>query len=170
MVEKIRFSFLTAGPTFGLDLPDDLDRLPELSAPLAGGYGARSYDFVPAAHDAGMPESRLLRKTTDRDGRTVELYEAVGAPPQWYLRWILSNGALYTHLRDEEGPQRAQTYVASLGIVERKGLPPFLLPERPLRRAVFAQPGYQEFAIFRSLDGSTGRSRSTARASCRRAR
>jgi hypothetical protein len=29
-------------------------------------------------------------------------------------------------------------------------MPPFLLPDPPLQRAVLAQAGYQEFAIFRS--------------------
>jgi hypothetical protein len=155
MAKNTRFSFLTAGPMLGLELPDDFETLPELSAPLTVSDGGvyRSYDFVPAAHDDGMAEHRLLGTMEDRDGRTVELYEQLDPPPQWYLRWILSNGALYTHLREEEGPDRAPLYVESLGIVERDGLPPFLLPESPLGRGVLARPGYQEFALFSSTKG-----------------
>jgi hypothetical protein len=155
IVGRTRFSFLSAGPLFQLELPDEFDALPETSSPLSinDGTGHRSYVFVPAAHDAGMDEHRLLSTMADRDGRTVEFYEQLEPPPVWYLRWLLSNGALYTHLRAAEGPEWAPTIVANLAIVERDGLPPSLLPSPPLGRGVSARPGYQEEALFRSQRG-----------------
>lgn len=151
MTTQATFSFLTAGPSFGLSLPDDFDDLPELSSPLTinHGYGHRSFDFLPAKRDTGAGESLTLIDTlTDRDGRRVDLYERLEPPRQWYLQWHLRNGCLYTHLREEEGPGAARTHVASLAIVERDGLPPFLLPEPPLAPGASPQPGYQEFAMF----------------------
>jgi hypothetical protein len=152
MAKEAKFSFLTAGPRFGLVLPDDFDTLPDLSSPLTikDGSGARSFDFVARPRDRGVEEpNRLLGTLTDRDGHTVELYERLEAPLQWYLRWILSAGVVYTHLREEDGVERAEQVVASLGIAENGGAP-FLLPERPLGRGVSTRPGYQELAVFRS--------------------
>ena len=146
-----RFSFLTSGPLVRLELPEDFDDLPELTSPLSVGYGYRSFDFLPAHIDsAGGEGLKLIDTLTDRDGRVVELYERAEPPRQWYLRWILSNGALYTHLREDEGPERATEHVAKLGIEEREGLPPFLLPESPLANGASARPGYREESVYRS--------------------
>jgi hypothetical protein len=150
MIEA-RFSFLTAGPTFRLELPDDFDALPDLSAPLMiWDQGARSFDFVAHARDHGVREPhQVLGTLKGRDGHTVEVYERFGEPPQWYLRWLLPTGSIWTHLREEDGVERADAVVANLGIVEDGGAP-FLLPEGPLRREVSTRPGYQELATFRS--------------------
>jgi hypothetical protein len=152
VARRAQFSFLTAGPAFEVSLPDDFQPLPELSSPLTvnNGYGHRSYDFVPAERDTGAGAMLLLRTFSDRDGRFVELFERREAPPQWYLRWHLSNGFLYTHLREEEGPEPAERYVANLGIVERDGMPPYLLPDPPLGVGSSGQPGYQDIAMFTS--------------------
>jgi hypothetical protein len=99
-------------------------------------------------------EHALISSYRDRDGRQVDLFERDGTPAQWYLRWRLARGNLYTHLREEEGPSKAQSYVASLGIVERDDAGPFLLPEAPLSRGVVARPGYEEYAIFLPEDGA----------------
>lgn len=157
MARKIEFSFLTAGPIFGLELPDDFEPVPETSSPLTidNGHGHRSYDFVPAAFEPAISEdNRLLRKMADREGRTVEFYERPEDPPQWYLRWLLSNGALYTHLREAEGPEWAPIIVANLTIVERGGMPPVLLPEPPLGRGASSRAGYHERATFASNRGN----------------
>jgi hypothetical protein len=153
MTTEARFSFLTAGPKFRLELPDDFEPLPDLSAPLMiWDQGARSFDFVARARDTGPQEAhKTLGTLTSRDGYTVEIYERLDAPPQWYLRWILPTGSIYTHLREEDGVERAEAVVANLQIVNGDG-PPFLLPEGPLRRAVSSRPGYQELATFRSSD------------------
>jgi hypothetical protein len=152
MAVEAKFSFLTAGPTLGFELPDDFDVLPDLSSPVSIGdnQGARSFDFIAHSRDKGIQEPhRVLGTLAGRDGRTVELYERIDPPRQWYLRWVLSAGALYTHLREEDGLGRAETIAASLGIVENGGAP-FLLADRPLGRGVSSTPGYQELAIFRS--------------------
>jgi hypothetical protein len=81
----------------------------------------------------------------------VELYERIEEPRQWYLRWVLRNGFLYTHVRDEDGLDKVDGIVSGLRIVEANGSAPFLLPEPPLGRAASGQPGYQEFASFRSV-------------------
>jgi hypothetical protein len=153
MAVEAKFSFLTAGPTLRLRLPDDFDVLPDLSSPLTIGddQGARSFDFIAYSRDKGIQEpNRVVGTLTGRDGRSVEVYERLDPPQQWYLRWILSSGALYTHLREEDGVARAESIAASLGIVENGGAP-FLLADRPLGRGVSTNPGYQEIAIFRSL-------------------
>lgn len=133
-----------------MDLPEGVERLPLHSAPLlVAPYGYRSYDFVPFARDAAMEDEHALVATyADRDGRRVDLFERDGTPAQWYLRWRLQLGHLYTHLRQEEGPDRASRYVASLGIAERADAAPSLLPEPPLSRGVVARPGYEEYAVF----------------------
>jgi hypothetical protein len=152
MAIEARFSFLTAGPRFRLSLPDDFDVLPDLSSPLTikNGAGPRSFDFVASSRDDGVQEEhRFLGTLTGRDGHAVELYERLEAPRQWYLRWLLPTGVIYTHLRDEDGVERAETIAGSLGITVNGGAP-FLLPERPLGRGVSNRPGYQELAVFRS--------------------
>jgi hypothetical protein len=149
----ILLSFLTAGPRLQVHVPEDFPRLPMLSSPIANRKGGRSYDFLPASMDDGVTEeTRVLSPLADREGRTVEMYERVGTPPQWYLRWLLTNGTLYTHLREEDGVAVAGETVAALAIIEDEttGLP-FLLPESPLRRWVSAVPGYHEEATFDSV-------------------
>lgn len=146
------FSFLVAGPKFRLLLPSDFEPVPSLSSPLRFGKGGRSFDFVPAHRDRGVTEEHRMPGTLkDRVGRSVELYERLGQPPQWYLRWLLGAGALYTHLREEDGVDMAEPIVAALDIVEGDSAgTPFLLLNPPLKSAVLAWPGYQEFATFRS--------------------
>ncbi len=146
---KTQFSFLTAGPTFNVTLPDDFEGMPELSSPLyIWDCGGRSYDFIPRERDDRTREDRkLLTVLKGRDGHTVEVYERLDPPRQWYLRWILSSGSLWTHLRDEDGIDRAEPIAANLGIVENGGLP-FLLPSGPIKRDTTTRPGYQEFANF----------------------
>jgi hypothetical protein len=151
---EVGFAFLTAGPAYDVDLPDYFDGLPELSSPLNihGHTGARSFDFVPTNRDVGVTEEhRVLDSLTDRDGRTVEVYERVDEPPQRYLRWSLANGALYTHVREEDGLDYGEVVAKSLSIVEDPaGGTPTLLPSRPLSRGASAQPGYQELSAFLS--------------------
>lgn len=95
----------------------------------------------------------MIGTLPDRDGRIVELYKWPFDPPQWYLRWPLSAGALYTHLRDEDGEEMAEVTVRSLAVEEDLETSlPFLLPEPPLQLAVLARPGYQELATFASQE------------------
>lgn len=94
-VEAVGFSFLTAGPGYQMELPQRFDRLPELSSPVnfyeTG--GARYVDFLPAARDSGITEKhRALGVLPGRDGRMVEVFERIGSPAQWYLRWPLQGG------------------------------------------------------------------------------
>lgn len=146
-----RFSFLTAGPIIRVTLSEDFDELPEMTAPLGVGHAYRSFDFLPAGIDAPPGEDlQLVNKLSARDGRVVELYERADPPRQWYLRWILSNGALYTHLREDEGPGLASEPLERLAIEERDGMPPFLLPEPPITIGVSARPGYREECVYRS--------------------
>jgi hypothetical protein len=150
--QEVAFSFLTSGPGFRFDLPSDFDSLPELSSPLRNGHGSRSFDFAPAQRDFGIDEAiELLRTLSDRDGRTVSLFWRLDPPPLWWLHWSLSNGSLYSHLREEDGEQMSDTTVASLGIFESPtGGPPFLLPDPPLEFATSSAPGFQDVAFFSS--------------------
>lgn len=152
-INDVSFSFLLAGPRFGLSLPGDFDGLATLSSPLANGKGGgRSFDFIPTSRDVGINDSvRQLSTVTDRDGRLVEVFERVGEPQQWYLRWPLFNGALYTHLRREDGVEMAAVTAQSLSVVEdAEGGTPSLLPNPPLHLGNMTWPGYQENARFYS--------------------
>jgi hypothetical protein len=58
---------------------------------------------------------------------------------------------LMTHLREEDGLDRADAVVSCVSIDET-GTTPFVLIAPPLRRAVSPFPGYQEFAHARTSD------------------
>ncbi len=155
--QTVQVTFLSAGPRFALDLPDDFFPIPKLSSPLNihSTWGARSFDFIPWEIDGGMSADPLLETRTDRDGRVVELHKQADPPPDvWWLRWPLQRGALYTHLREEDGLEYAETVLQSLSILEDgPDAAVFLLPDPPLRVAVAAQPGFDEAASFWSKDG-----------------
>lgn len=129
---EVSFSFLVSGPTFRVTLPDYFDRTPEMNTPLFNGIGGRDFTFIPASRDVPAEGTVLLRSLTDLDGREVELIERIEPPPLWWLRWSLSAGALYTHLREEDGVEMADVTVASISIVETSEGLPFILPDPPL--------------------------------------
>ncbi len=144
-----RFSFLTSGPTYSVVLPTEFQTPFLMSSPIVSGTGARSFDFTPAPLDSGLADGMardgsLLEVLTDSQGRSVELYARV-EPVAWWLRWPLKNGSLATHLREEDGVDRASVVVWSLSIDET-GPNPFLLMDVPLRSAVSADSRYQETA------------------------
>jgi hypothetical protein len=152
---EANFSFLLTGPAFHLQIPEDFDEVPQLSSPLSNGIGERSFDYLPSSRDDGITEAVRSRGAIQgRDGRTVELYERIDRPDAerlWWLRWNLRNGAIYTHLREEDGVNMAEVEAKSLTIVERgPGGTPSLLPDAPLRPAVSLRPGFQELALFQS--------------------
>lgn len=146
----IRFSFLASGPRVGVLLPADFDPVPNLSSPFLNGHGGRSFDFIPAHRDVGVGEGNsLLTTLVGKEGRTVELYERLEPPPLWWLRWPLANGAVYTHLREEDGPEMAQIEADALSIIEdAPGGLPYLFADPPLVFAASSRPGYQEGASF----------------------
>jgi hypothetical protein len=146
------FSFLTAGPSFTLALPTEFDAIPEMSSPLLNGAGGRSFVFQPSVTDEGLtPEENVLLDTiSDRDGRPVDLFERVGAPPIWRLRWQLSAGALYTHLREEDGVDMARVTVSSVSVIEDDQGLPFVVAYPPLEFGASSWPGYQEEVLYSS--------------------
>lgn len=149
-VKVARFSLLTAGPGVTVHLPTDFDEMPELSSPVANPNGARSVDFLPFARDFTDLEGYSLSRTlVDAFGREVHVYRWPFEPAQWFLRWPLSSGSVWTHLREEDGEAMADLIVGSLTVIEEEDTHlPFVLVEAPLRRAVSSRPGYQEFASF----------------------
>jgi len=157
VVQTVQTTFLSAGPRFRLDLPTDFFPRPKLSSPLNvhTTWGARSFDFIPWEIDGGMVEDPLIETRTDRDGRLVEVHKQADPPPDvWWLRWPLQKGVLYTHLREEDGLEFADTVLRSLSILEEgPDADVFLLPEPPLRSAIAAQPGFDEAASFWSSEG-----------------
>ncbi|MDP9203302.1 MAG: hypothetical protein M3P26_15415 [Gemmatimonadota bacterium] len=154
----VRFSFLTAGPMFELQLPIDFGPLPWLSSPLRNGIGGRSFDFVPTTIDQGLQDGSVLIDVLEgRDGRFVELYERPDPPLTRWLRWQLSNGAIYTHIREVDELRMASVTATSLSIVEDPaGGPPVIMPEAPLRVGASTRPGYQEIASFLSPSRGDG--------------
>jgi hypothetical protein len=149
--KDVRFSFLTAGPAYTLQIGDGFDDLPELSSPLWNGRGPRSFDYAPAQRDPGIlaSENRLVEVFQRPSGGTAELHERFEPPQLWWLRWPLETGALYTHLREEDGLEMAAKTVAQLDIAGTgPGSPPFLIPNPPLRFAASSAPEFQEVALY----------------------
>lgn len=148
---QVKFSFLVGGPQLLVPLPPEFNGSPELSSPLINGVGARAFDFVPSTRGDNAPTSYAIIQTLlDPAGRPVELYRWPHEDPmQWFLRWLLMNGSLWTHLREEDTPALAEVIVVALNVTESaETASPFLLPNPPLRSGVSSRPGYQEFATF----------------------
>jgi hypothetical protein len=144
------FSFLGAGPEISIDLPPSFEGLPELSTPIANGVGARSFDFVPNHRDPGPPQGyELIRTLRGQDGVVAELYDwPYREPLQWFLRWPLDAGSIWTHLRAEDTIAQSDVIVRSLEIaVDGQGLP-MVFPSLPMTLAVSARAGFQEIAAY----------------------
>jgi hypothetical protein len=113
---KMRFTFLTSGPSFGVEVPAEVPSVPEVSSPILSGIGPRSFVFTPSLLAEELAQGiaqggKFLEMLTDRDGRQVELYQRIDPPLTWWLRWPLSTGSFGTHLREEDGIERADTVV-----------------------------------------------------------
>lgn len=145
-----RFSFLSAGPEFTIDLPETFDSVPELSSPISNGQGGRSFVFAPKRLDEGLDGDRnlLVEHVADRDGRTVEVFRRRTEPPLWRLRWQLAEGALYTHLREEDGIKMAAVTASAVSVAERSGRPPAIIVFPPLEFGASRWPNYQEEVLF----------------------
>lgn len=156
------FSFLTTGPNFALRLASDFHPVPKLSSPLLihDSFGARSVYFIPASLDAGVSRLDHLGQLEGRDGRLVDLYRRPEEPPQWWLRWSLTGGFIYTFLEEQDGSEYASTVCAALAIhdADQELTTPFLFPNPPLRPAVAPFIGYLESASFQSNSGLVGMS------------
>jgi hypothetical protein len=155
MSKPVSFSFLAAGPRFSFEIRDEFLDLPTISTPLRNGVGGRSFDFVPTARDtvwssSWRDECKSLGTLESGDGRNVELLQRLDPPPIWWLAWTLNTGALYTHLREEDGQGLGQVVVDSISIVEEEAVTPFLLLEPPMTLGISARAGYQERATFLS--------------------
>jgi hypothetical protein len=145
--QEVTFAFLLGGRCYSLILPDDFEALPELSSPVS----ARSFDFVRPEHDVHPPEP--IDTLEGRDGRQVEVAVLTEDPPQWSLRWELSNGALYTHVRGADGGrERAEVVASSVTIRDGAcGPGPEIEVHPPLEPSV-SEPPYQHHASFTSLE------------------
>ncbi|MBK5227975.1 MAG: hypothetical protein JJE05_05655 [Actinobacteria bacterium] len=140
---------MTTGPRMRAAVPPNFDQLPYLSSPLLNGRSGRSFDFVPTEKDDGPGEDSFWKdKLEDRDGRTVEVYERPDDPILWWLRWLLPSGAIYTHLREEDGFGFVQPTVAAVSIVLADNGLPFILADPPLKVGASTSPGNQELISF----------------------
>jgi hypothetical protein len=145
---EVGFSLMLSGPRMRTSLPEGFDKLPELSSPISAGFGARSFDFLPHGRDPGISDDYgLAWSAVDSQGNPVELFEPRGSTPQWFLKWSLSRGNLYTHLRSQDEVDQARAVIDGLTIEEEGGTP-FLLLDPPLKSAVSARVGYQETVSF----------------------
>lgn len=129
---ETQFSFMASGPLFQLSLPDEFEELPELTSPVANGAGGRDFQFFPAIHDHGLEGCVRLDDLVDRDGRSVEFYSREDTPPLWWLRWELKRGAVYTHLREEDGVEMGPVTTKAVSVMEAKNGLPFLFLDSPL--------------------------------------
>ena len=149
---EVDFSFLVSGPSFRLTLPAYFDPVPELNSPLYNGVGGRDFTFHPKERDVPAEGYIDLGTLKDRDGRSVELFERIEPPPIWWLRWALTAGALYTHLREEDGVEMADTTVASVSVVETDNGLPFVLPYPPLAVDMVRVNGFIEEVTYFSRE------------------
>jgi hypothetical protein len=153
----VSFSFLTSGPRFRVSLPGYFDAVPEMTAPLSNGIGGRAFNFHPTNRVREITGAVYLGTLTDHDGRTVEFHERIEPPTIWLLAWRLSSGALYTHLREEDGPGMADVTVANISVVEAPpGGLPVVLPYPPLEFAASSRAGYHEEASYFSDERGLG--------------
>ena len=143
------FSFLGAGPRFGIMLPEDFNLVPRLASPFFVEDAARSFDFIPSHRDNGMPDDIFLGTRSGRDDRTVEIYKRA-TYTQWWLRWPLTAGALYTFLTDEDGLEKSDLVLRSISITEDAVGAPFVLADPPVKPALTGWPGFQEHVNFSS--------------------
>jgi hypothetical protein len=144
--KEFTFAFLLGGRCYSLILPDDFEALPELSSPVS----ARSFDFVRPEHDVDPPDP--IDSLEGRDGRQVEVAVLTEDPPQWSLRWELSDGALYTHVRGADGGrERAEVVASSITIRDGACGPAPEIEVHPPLEASASEPPYQENASFTSL-------------------
>lgn len=155
--QSTHFSFLASGPSFDVELPTYIDRLPELSTPLHNGIGGRSFVFIPQNRDVPPEASSKVEDLVGGDGRPVEFYKRPGAPVLWWLRWPLTAGALYTHLREEDGVQMAQPTASAISVIEDDATGrPFITFTDPLTYAASANPGYLESVYYLSAQQGDG--------------
>lgn len=152
-LRDVTFTFLTSGPCMRVSLPAHFHELPEATAPIVSGIGARSFVFMPEeGSDEVVAAGNLIESLAGRDRRVVEVYERVARPLTWWLRWRLSNGAIITHLREEDGLERAADIAGAVTILEGScGGAPMVLGDPPLKSAVSTKLGYQEENLHRSI-------------------
>jgi len=150
-IAATEFGFLAAGPIHNLVIPDEFDRIPELSSPVRNGIGGRSFVFKPANRDRGLDpqDNERLGSIRDRDGRDVELYRRLADPPLWRLQWRLANGSLYTHLREEDGVAMAQVTTGLVSVMD-EGQTPLIAVYPPFEYGASTLPGFQEEGRFTS--------------------
>jgi hypothetical protein len=157
-IVEVTFSFLVSGPMFHVRLPADFDPVPELNSPLYNGVGGRDFTFHPKQRDIAAEGYVFLGTTNDRDGRLVELFERIEPPPIWWLRWPLSAGSLYTHLREEDGADMLAVTASSISVIESADGLPFVLPYSPLAVDMVRVNGFvEEVSYFSQKRGSRWR-------------
>jgi hypothetical protein len=161
---QITFSFLTSGPNYALHVPDGFAALPTLDSPLFNGIGGRSFTFIPAAEETSLDsDSTRLDDLVGGDGRTVEFYKRLEDPPLWWLRWPLTLGSVYSHLREEDGESFGPATASAISISEAASGLPFLSFAAPMKFGASAVPGFQETVRFGPADAKTARGLSLTR-------
>lgn len=150
---EVGFSFMLAGPTWSLGLPADFVTRPALSSPIQSGFGARIAVFTPgetgqALVDTLLAENELVEDFTDATGRVVHFVKRAETPETWWLIWRLTEGAITTHIRPEEGPDLAPDIASAIEVAISDAGTPVLLLRRPVSAAVASTAGLQEIATF----------------------
>ncbi len=150
-LRQVELSFMLAGPTYQLNLPDWLPEVPTASCVVEFGSGGRECGFIPM-RDVVLPfDADHWKELSTQKGANdipVTVYEGLKDPKQWVLRWQLSNGDFRTHVRGTEGVDTAWLVVARLEVIDNlRGLPA-VIPHYPLQRAISRRPGYQERISF----------------------
>lgn len=149
--------FLMSGPPFEIEVPSSLHPVPQIVSPLdiTGSGTGRECAFVPAQLDQGLaPE--LFDRLDDLegcDGRWVEAWPRNDGE-MWFLRWPLTAGLVYVHIRVEDGfESSAQEIVSNLHIYEDAAGIPTVTPDAPLARMASREQGYMEVITFFETDG-----------------
>jgi hypothetical protein len=157
--QTVRTAFLSAGPVLNCEIPADYHPTPQLRAPVsldpADARNARECAFVPSALDNGGVARHNYERVGSldgADGRSIELYWQAD-PGQWFLRWALSSGAVYIHVRKkDDGREFVDLIAQHLHIYDVGGGTPSILADPPLGRGVSSLPGYHEEVDFFLLE------------------
>lgn len=89
----------------------------------------------------------LLRTLEDPEGRTVEVLRRIGGPPQWFLRRSLATGALYSHLREQDGPTLAEPTIAEMRVRDSINGLPMIAHDYPFESAVSSRADLHQLAV-----------------------
>jgi hypothetical protein len=148
-------SFLTGGDSFAFDLPDEVERVPDLHSVLLFKGVGRFVTYRPAEREPHPRSNRGLDHRFDftAGGRRVSVYRALDESTTTVANWFLNGGVLQTFVDDRFGcgddtEERIRTIVSSLTIETSAAGLPVVKPRDPVFRSGGNKPASRERLIY----------------------